>query len=262
MLSLVVPLFACGDPGRFVEEPKPVLERARTLIVRMAATLGLGREDNGLEAALEVDSVAEAVALALGSDKGEPGIRAINRALVLGADHELNASTFAARVAASTGADLYGCVSAALAALSGPRHGGAVERIDALVAEIAEPGEAERVVHERARRGEGVEGFGHPLYPRGDPRGTALMDLARELAPESQRVAIYAELAIAMERVGRGSATIDMGLAALCAALGARPGSAAGLFAVSRCAGWVAHILEQYAAGYLVRPRARYQQPD
>ncbi len=260
-LSLVVPLLASRDPGRFAERPEAVLPRARALIRRMAAGLALGLAADGLEeamsAALRARSVAAAVAAALGAAAGERGVAALNRALVLGADHELNASTFAARVAASAGTDIYGCVAAALATLSGPRHGGASDRIEALVAEIGQPEVAEHVVHERQRRGEAVEGFTHPLYPAGDPRGAMLVELARELAPDSGPVRTCLALVDAMECSG-GAATIDVGLVALGLALGLPRGAAVGIFAMARSVGWVAHALEQYEAGYLLRPRARY----
>ena len=261
VLSLVVPLLASRDPGRFVQRTDAVAQRARALIVRMAATLGLSAGRDRLEAALGASGVAETVAAALAAGAGDDGVRAINRALVLTADHELNASTFAARVAASTGADVYACVQAALATLSGPRHGGASDRIEALVAEIGEPAQAERVVHERARRGEFVEGFGHPLYPSGDPRAAVLLELAAGLAPANEAVRTCFELVDIVGRGEGGGATLEMGLVALAAALGLPPGSAAGIFAVGRCAGWVAHVLEHYEAGYVLRPRARYTEP-
>lgn len=260
VLSLVVPLLATRDPGRFVTRADAVAPRARTLIVRMAAALGLSARKARTQAALAAHGVAETAAAALGAGCGAEGVRALNRALVLAADHELNASTFAARVAASTGADVYACVQAALATLSGPRHGGAADRIEALVAEIGRPEKAERVVHERARRGEAIEGFGHPLYPDGDPRGASLMELAVALAPDREAVRTCIELVEVVRRSQGGGATLDMGLVALAAALELPPGSAAGIFAVGRCAGWVAHALEHYEAGYLLRPRARYTQ--
>lgn len=262
LLSLVVPLLAARDPGRFVQRPEAVTPKARALIVRMAAVLGLDLGPARVSAALRAEGVAETVAGALAPQSGDAGVRAINRALVLVADHELNASTFAARVAASAGADVYACVQAALATLSGPRHGGATERIEALIAEIGRPEETERVVHERARRGESVEGFGHPVYPDGDPRAAVLLDLAAELAPDSPGVRTCLELVEVVTRGGGGGATLDMGLVALASALGAPNGSASGIFAVGRCAGWVAHSLEHYAAGYLLRPRARYTEGD
>jgi citrate synthase len=261
-LSLVVPLLGSRDPGRFATRPEAVLPRARSLIRRMVAALALGRDDDDIEpamaAALEAETLAGAVITALGSEGDSQGAVAVNRALVLGADHELNASTFAARIAASTGADIYACVTAALATLSGPRHGGAADRIEALLDEIDTPEEAIRVVHERQRRGEGVEGFGHALYPEGDPRGAALLRLADEVAPGDASVSRCSALVAAMAESGQGGATIDVGLVALSLALGLPRGAAVGLFAVSRCVGWVAHALEQYEAGYLLRPRARY----
>ena len=257
-LSAVVPLLAARDEGRFVQRPDAVTPKARVLIVRMAACLGLGAGPERVAGALEAHGVARTVATALGAGCGDDGVRAINRALVLTADHELNASTFAARVAASTGADVYACVQAALATLSGPKHGGGTERIEALVAEVGSPDQAQRVVHERARRGERLEGFGHPLYPDGDPRAQVLLDLAAELAPERGGVRTCLELVDVVRRGEGGGATLDFGLVALASALGLPPGSPAGLFAVGRAAGWVAHVLEHYEAGYLLRPRARY----
>ncbi len=261
-LSAVVPMLASWDPGRFAVRSEAIAPRARILIRRMAAALALGRDKQAFKQAFEGGRVAHAVATALESDAGEEGVRAINRALVLCADHELNASAFAARVAASTGADIYACVGAALATLSGPRHGGAASRVEALVGEIGRPDDVERVINERSSRGEPVEGFGHPLYPVGDPRGKMLVDLARDVAPRSKAVRTCLALVDAMERRGRGGATIDVGLVALSSALGLRAGSAVGVFAIGRCAGWVAHAKEQYEAGYLVRPRARYLERD
>jgi citrate synthase len=227
----------------------------------MAAALALATRRRGLDAALSAQGVAETVAAALGARGGEAGVQAVNRALVLAADHELNASTFAARVAASTNADVYACVQAALATLSGPRHGGASERIEALVAEIGEAREAERVVHERGRRGESIDGFGHPIYPTGDPRAHVLLELATSLGGDRPRVQTCIELVEVVKRGEGGGPTLEMGLVALAEALDLPSGSASGIFAVGRCAGWVAHVLEHYEAGYLLRPRARYTEP-
>lgn len=263
VLAALIPVLAARDPGRFTELTESVVPRARRLIRRMAAGLALVREESrreaAVEAALAAPTVASAIAEALGASRGARGVAAIDEALVLGADHELNASTFAARVAASTGADVYGGVSAALACLAGPRHGGASDRVEALVAEIHEPAQAERVVYARQRRGEAIDGFRHPLYPDGDPRGAVLIELAREIAPDSRAVSIFLALVDAMEAAGGGHPNIDAGLVALALALELPRGSAVGIFAIARSAGWVAHMLEQYQAGYLVRPRARYR---
>ena len=184
--------------------------------------------------------------------------RLISRALVVCADHELNASAFAVRVAASAGADLHACVSAGLATLSGPRHGGVVDRVEVLVTEVGQPARAQEVVQERARRGEEVPGFGHPLYPGGDPRAALLIAAAIEHAPRSPRLRTIAAIIAAMRDAGREPPTLDIGLASTGVALGLPPRTSVAMFAVGRAAGWVAHAFEQRAAGFLLRPRARY----
>ncbi|MDP8959721.1 MAG: citrate synthase family protein [Actinomycetota bacterium] len=262
-LSVLVPALAAQDPGRFDNHSRRVVPRARALIVRLAAGLALPEGLQRVPAALESPvPLAKVTGVALGAEESSPVVQALNQALVLLVDHELNASTFAARVAASTGADIYSCVAAGLAALSGPVHGGAGERVAALIEEAGRPERAEAVVHSRARRGEPMPGFGHRLYPHGDPRGVPLLELAGELAPGSSTVQTCLALVAVMEEAGRGAPNVDFGLVALVAALGLPAGAAVRIFAVARCAGWIAHALEQYEAGVLLRPRARRPGPE
>jgi len=263
-LAALVPLLAAGDPGRFDRRPDAVLERARRLVRRLAAGLALGAgEPARVERALAAPTVAHAVAAALGVARRRANVRALDRALTLWADHELNASSFAARVAASAEADPYSCVAAGLATLAGPLHGAHVEQVEALAAEARRPADAAAVVHARRRRGEAIPGFGHPLYPGGDPRAAPLLAAARELAPRSRRLAVVEALVAAVAGDGEGPPpTVDVGTVALAGALGLERGAAPGLIAVGRAAGWVAHVLEQYAAGFLIRPRARYRTPE
>jgi citrate synthase len=258
-LALAIPALAAADPARFDRRPEAVLPRARALVLRSAALLALATEPARADAALASGSVARAVAIALGARDDAAGLRALRAGLVLCADHELNASAFAARVAASTHADVYACLCAGLATLTGPRHGGSCDRVEALVAETERPERAMHVVLERARRGEGLPGFGHPLYPAGDPRAVPLLEHARALSPRAREVRVVLALVDAMRDTGRGAPNLDAGLVALAGALGLPRGAAVGLFAIGRMAGWVAHVLEQYAAGFLFRPRARYQ---
>ncbi|HEB91271.1 MAG TPA: helix-turn-helix domain-containing protein [Deltaproteobacteria bacterium] len=271
VLSVAISLLAAGDPGRFSWHPDIVHARARGILRRMVALLGFGVEREGadgsadplvaMRASLAAPNLARAIGAAFSRDLTEDEERALNRALVLAADHELNASTFAARVVASTGADVYGCLSAALAALSGPRHGGAADRVDALLREAGPADRVEQVVHDRQRRGEVIEGFAHPIYaPHPDPRGTLLIEIARELRGESPEVRSALALVDAMQEGGFGGPSIDVGLVAIARALAFPIGSATALFAIGRTAGWVAHALEQYQAGYLLRPRARYRE--
>ena len=185
----------------------------------------------------------------------------VDRALVLCAEHELNASAFAARVAASAGADLYACLGAAVNTLSGSAHGGMCDRVEALIASISNVGgkvRAARTVHDWLARGEQLPGFGHPLYSAGDPRAALLIELAEAHGAHSAAAKTAFALLDAMKRGGHPAPTLDAGLVTLCHCLGLPAGSAASIFAVGRSAGWVAHALEQRAAGYLLRPRALY----
>ncbi|MGK3965644.1 citrate synthase family protein [Sorangium sp. So ce118] len=269
-LALAVPALGAHDATRHVGAPSrdgriPTSDaeraRARALVRSLAALVGLGRDARGATDALEAEGTARRLLIALGANPTKKAERAVNRALLVSADHELNASAFAVRVAASTGADLYACVSAGLAALSGPRHGGAADRVEALVAEAGRPERAAAAVHERLRRGEPIAGFGHRLYPDGDPRAQALLDTARALAPQSAALRTVLALVDALRDAGHDPPSLDMGLVAIAAALGLPAGSAAALFAVGRAAGWIAHTFEQREAGYMLRPRARYTGP-
>ncbi|MEE2704219.1 MAG: citrate synthase family protein [Myxococcota bacterium] len=261
-LDLLLPVLAARDPSRFDTRAPVILAAARILIRRMTAATALPGSKSRVRASLRAPSIAHGIAAALGAPETPRAVAALNRALVLMADHELNASTFTARVVASTGADLCACISAAIGALSGPLHGGATARVAALAAETARPAQASAVLQSRFQRGELVPGFGHELYPAGDPRAHELLRLARELAPRNPKVRTLFALIDAMQQANRPAANVDTGLVALTAALGLPDRAAPALFCIGRSAGWVAHILEQYQAGFLMRPRARYLRPD
>jgi citrate synthase len=177
----------------------------------------------------------------------------IRRALVLLADHELNASTFAARVAASTGASLAAAALAGLSALSGPLHGGMAARVWNLVEEARRIG-PEAAVAGRLARGVHVPGFGHPLYPAGDPRAAALL---AAFTPPGEMNALRQ----AVEAATGEPANVDFALVALTVALELPDDAPFALFATARCAGWIAHAVEQVATGQLIRPRASYTGP-
>lgn len=260
-LAVALPALAVADTSRHGASAQAQLGRARRLLRGFAAGLALPGHPERLGAALRADTVARSLLIALGQRPRRQSERAIDRTLVLCADHELNPSAFAARVAASTGADLYACVGAALATLSGPLHGGACDRVEVLVAEAGSPARAASALDERLRRGDSVPGFGHLLYPRGDPRTRLLLQTAQALGSRSQGLRTLLALIEAMNERGREAPTLDSGLVAVASALGLPRGSAVGLFAVGRAAGWIAHALEQQAAGFLLRPRARYVGP-
>lgn len=261
VMAALVPFLALSDQARFGAASGAELERARRLIRGLAASFALPRAPKRAREALAAPSIAQAVCVALDLPRRVAAREAIDQALVLIADHELNASAFTARVAASAGCDLYTCAQAALAVVQGPEHGGACDRMEALVAETGKPERAAATVRDRARRGEALSGFGHRLYPRGDPRGPPLIAAAEALAPRAAGVRIISALVEAMRELGHAGPTVDCGLVALCSALGLPPGSAVGLFALGRSAGWIAHAMEQRAAGFMLRPRARYVGP-
>ena len=177
----------------------------------------------------------------------------IRAALVLSADHEFNASAFAARVVASTGAHLYGSTMAGLAAINGPRHGGVTRQVTRLFDSL------DKI--ERQPRDEAVPGFGHPLYPDGDVRAAMLFELMRELLPGSPELAQAERLAAAVEAAGGGKPNIDFATVTLERALALPQELALALFLLGRTVGWIAHALEQAAHGVLIRPRARYTGP-
>jgi len=189
----------------------------------------------------------------------DTGADLLRRCLVLLADHELNASTFVARCVASTAATPYAVVSAALSALSGRRHGGASARAEALLHEIAERGEPMAVMAARLARDEIIPGLGHPLYPEGDPRAQALLGAAA-VGLASARQSIESAGAAARTLIGQHP-NIDFALATVTTALGLPVGAALSLFVVGRTVGWIAHAIEQYETGLLIRPRARYTGP-
>ncbi len=262
VFPLLVAARAASDAGRFDPTPEGVLPRARALIRLLAAGLALPRAPVRARRAARAGRLCEVVARALFVPAEPAKLAAIDALLILLADHELNASTFAARIAASTHADLYAVLQAGLATLSGPLHGATSDRFEALLVEVGSPERAERVVQERARRGERIPGFGHPFYgAAGDARARALLERAWELGAGVPAVAVVNAVIGAMERAGKPPANVDSAAVALRAALGMPAGAVAGLFAVGRAAGWVAHALEQAATGHLLRPRARYKGP-
>lgn len=252
VMPLLVQIAALADPDRNDRRPDAMLARGRQLIPLLAAALAPGFPAATVTRALGAGSIAAIAARALGlADDLAP---VIDRVLVLLADHELNASSFTARVAASTEADPYACIAAALATLSGPRHGSASADVAAFADELGSPDAARTAVRALRKRGQLPPGFGHPLYASGDPRTQPLLDAAAALGPAKRTRTLLA----LVDATREAHPTVDVGLAALVAALGA-PGSAGpGLFAVARTAGWLAHALEQRAAGFMLRPRARY----
>ena len=189
----------------------------------------------------------------------EAGLSELVRcALVLCADHELNASSFATRVAASTGASLHVAVCAGLATLSGPHHGGAVARAHAFIQEMLRERRPADNVRERLRRGDTLPGLGHPLYPDGDPRGIVLLDALRATHPRPANFSRIQQLIETVQVQCGKRPNLDFALAAIACAYELDANVALAIFAAGRMAGWLAHALEQQESGSLIRPRASY----
>jgi len=260
-LAAAVALAALRDDERHGASDAQEHARARRLISWLAGIVGGRAKSPPPKRA----SVAERLLHGLGQRVTTHKVQLIDRVLILSSDHDLAASTFAARVTASTGADLYASLGAALHALDGPRHGGVSASIESLLRDIKRPALAPSVLRERLARGERIPGFGHPLYRDGDPRADAMLALANQFTAShgraNQRLSRLLAVVTAMRRAGHPPANFDIGLVAVCSALSLPEGAPAAIFAIGRCAGWVAHILEQRQQGYLLRPRARFVAP-
>lgn len=261
VMAAALPALAMADPQRLHLEAEATSMVARRLIRLLAAAIALFRGPSAARLALAEPDTVRSIASAFGLRPRASTLSAISTSLILCADHGLNPSSFAARIAASAGADVYACIAAGLATLSGPRHGGMPARVASLFAEIGRPERTARVVGERLRRGDDIPGFGHPLYPGGDPRAGPLIEAARRVSPRGRVTSIVEALVQTMELAGGQPPTLDLGLAAVAAALGLPHGGATALFAVGRSAGWVAQVLEQREAKIVLRPRARYVGP-
>jgi citrate synthase len=190
---------------------------------------------------------------------GAAGAEIVRAALVLSADHELNVSSFTARCVASAGSHPYAVVIAGLAALEGPKHGGASARAESMLDSLSRRGRSlHAAVGDRLRRGESIDGFGHPLYHDGDPRARLLLDLLAERYPKSAEQRFVKEFAHAATGGTGEHPNIDFGLAAVARVLKLTHGAPLMLFAIGRSVGWIGHAIEQYANGQLIRPRAKY----
>ncbi|WP_423069400.1 citrate synthase [Devosia sp. CN2-171] len=260
-----------GTPYRSSGQPIEAQPSIQTLLSALAARISDDPSSAGRGTVLLREDALSVFATALsalaGRGQGPAHIQlaaafgrpdaadALRRALVLLADHELNASTFAARVTVSTGAALSAGALAGLAALGGPRHGNAAPEVLALAEDIdAHPEAAEEALRDWLGERRAVPGFGHPLYPRGDIRCRALL-AAIDLPPA------FVRLAEAGRAILDEEPNVDFALAVLASAYDLPREAPATIFALARSVGWLAHGIEQATSGQLIRPRARYVGP-
>jgi citrate synthase len=244
-----LPVAAAGDPRASDISAESVAQTGGRLLRLLAAIVA-----DAEPSPRPIDAV---LAEAWGVGASLRGL--LRAALILCADHEFNVSAFTARCVASAQASPYNSVLAGMAALQGAWHGGMTERADAFLADAFAAPDMAAFCAARLRLGERLPGFGHPLYPLGDPRAKVLLDLLAT----SERPSVAAGLRLARlggELVGRAP-NIDFALALLRHSLGLPAGAALAFFVVGRSMGWIAQALEQYALRQLIRPRARYVGP-
>ncbi|SEM97287.1 citrate synthase [Lihuaxuella thermophila] len=196
-----------------------------------------------------------------GEDPSEVAVKAFDKALILHADHELNASTFAARVTTGTLADMYSAITSAISALKGPLHGGANEQVMATLEDIGSLDRIESVIQAKLDNKEKIMGFGHRVYKDGDPRAKHLREMSRQLAEQKGNTLWY-EMSTKIEQLvyeKKGlKPNVDFYSASVYTYLGIPRDLFTPIFAMSRVTGWTAHVLEQYANNRLIRPRAEY----
>jgi citrate synthase len=245
----MLPLVAARDPLAYDLRPRAVANTGWRIVNLLASVAA--------ESA-ELEPLVEETLQKRWLPRTPHAAELIRAALIVCADHELNVSAFTARCVASAGSNPYSVVVAGLAAIEGAKHGGMSARVETMIDELRRARDVRKAMADRLRRGEALFGFGHPLYPDGDPRAKLLLDLVAKRFPKSAEGTFARAAAKAGEAITGEKPTIDFALVALARALKLDPGAALTLFAIGRTIGWIGHAIEQYAIDGVIRPRARY----
>jgi citrate synthase len=250
--KVALTLAAAEDPAAYDLRPEAIV-RAAGRILRLLAVVatGTGGTHAGIVASLQEGW----------NTTSPPAGELLNAALILCADHELNVSSFTARCVASAGSPLYAALSAGIAALQGVKHGANTGRVAAFFREAGTAAGVRSAIAGLLKRGELVPGFGHRLYPDGDPRGRELLERLTGCCTGEPAVQLALAAQEEMAALLGEHPTIDLALVAAAGALHLPPDAPLTLFALGRTIGWVGHALEQYEADRLIRPRARYTGP-
>lgn len=267
-LRTAVSILGLYDDKADVMDPEANKQKAIKIQAKMAtivtAFARIRKGKDPVKPKKELSFAANFLYMLNGKEAEDVEVEAINKALVLHADHELNASTFTARVCVATLSDIYSGVTAAIGALKGPLHGGANERVMAMLTEIGDEENAIPYIKDKIDKKEKIMGMGHRVYENGDPRAKHLKRMSHELTETSGQSKWY-NMSIKIEdyiKEEKGlPANVDFYSASVYHSLGIDHDLFTPIFATSRVSGWLAHILEQYDNNRLIRPRAEYVGP-
>ncbi|MEX0753814.1 MAG: citrate/2-methylcitrate synthase [Actinomycetota bacterium] len=268
MLRTSVSSASTYDPDGWDFSEEANLRKALRLVALMPSFIAMYHRarsgDELIPPNPKLGHAANFLTMLLGEEPDPDAAHALDTTFILYADHTMNASTFTARIIASTLSDLHSAMTGAIGALKGPLHGGANEEAMKMLEEVGEAANAEAYIKDRLSRKQKIMGFGHAVYTTLDPRATVLRDLARQTAERAGTTHLF-ETAEAIERVTldeRGLyPNVDFYAAVVYNALGIPTDLMTPIFALARTAGWTAHVREQYADNKVIRPGSEYVGP-